>query len=43
MVWGETDKKANDLQARHFVARDMERYVEAKREAKVGFRKTEAR
>ena len=25
MVRGETDKKTNDLQARHFVARDLER------------------
>ena len=27
MVRGETEKKTNDLQARHFVARDLERYV----------------
>ena len=24
---GRTDKKTNDLQTRHFVARDLERYV----------------
>ena len=39
MVRGEPDKKANDLRTRHFVARNMERYVgsvEAKRKAKVG-------
>ena len=43
---GETDEKTNDLQTRHFVARDVERYVwciEAKRKAQVGHRKTEAR
>ena len=42
---GETDQKANDFQARLPVARDMERHagsVEAKREAKVRYRKTEA-
>ena len=42
MVLGETDKKTNDLQARHFVARDLERYVrsvEAKTRAKEGYRK----
>ena len=40
-----TDKKTKDLQARHFVARDVKRHVrgvETKREAKVGYRKTEA-
>ena len=39
MVWRETDKKTNDLQARHFVARDLERYVrrvETQRKAKTG-------
>ena len=33
----QTDKKSNDLQARHFVARDLERYVRCvgtQREAK---------
>ena len=36
---GETDKKTTDLQTRHFVARDLERYVgsvETQRKAKVG-------
>ena len=44
MVWEKTDKKADDLQSRHFVARDLERHVgsvKTKREAKVGHRKTE--
>ena len=38
----ETDKKTNDLQTRLSEARNLERYVrsvEAKRKAKVGFRK----
>ena len=42
----ETDKKTNDLQARHFVARDVETHVgciETQREAKVGYRETKAR
>ena len=46
MFRGETDKKTNDLQARHFVARDFERYVrcvETQRKAKVGYRETRAR
>ena len=41
-----TDEKATDLQARHFVARDLERYVrciETQRKAKVGYRETKAR
>ena len=45
LVREETDKKANDLQTRLCVARNLERYVgsvEAKREAKVGDRKNEA-
>ena len=45
MVWGTTDKEANDIQARLLVARDMERHVrsvETKREAKEDCRKTEA-
>ena len=45
LVREETDKKANDLQTRHFVASHSERpvrSVEAKREAKVSYRKTEA-
>ena len=40
----ETDKKTNDIQARHFVARDVERYVgciETQREAKVGYRRNQ--
>ena len=43
MVREETDKKTNDLWARDFVARDLERYVrciETQREAKVGDRET---
>ena len=43
---GRLDKKTNDLQARHFVARDLERYVrciETQRKAKVGDRETKAR
>ena len=46
MVREETDKKTNDLQTRHFVARDLESFVgrvETQRKAKVGYRKTEAR
>ena len=46
MVPGESDKKTNDLQARHFVARDLERYVrciETQRNTKVGYRVTEGR
>ena len=46
IVRGETDKKTNDLQARHFVARDLERYVwcvETQRKAKVDYRETKAR
>ena len=46
MVRGRTDKKINDLQTRHLVARDLGRYVgrvETQRKAKVGYRKTEAR
>ena len=42
----ETDKKTNDLQAIHFLAIDLERYVrcvEAKRKAEVGYRETKAR
>ena len=39
MVWGETDKKTNDLQARHFVAR----CIETQREANVGDRETKVR
>ena len=42
---GAADKEANDIQARLFVARDMERHVrsvETKRKAKVSYRKTEA-
>ena len=42
---GETDKKANDLQTRLFVARNLERYVgsvQTQRKAKVGYRTTEA-
>ena len=38
MARGETDKKTNDFQARHVVARDLERYlrcIETQREAKV--------
>ena len=45
MVLRETDKTANDLQTRHYVARILERYVgsvEAKRKSKVDYRKTEA-
>ena len=45
MVREETDKKANDFQTRLYVARKLERYVgsvETKREAKVGYRKTDA-
>ena len=45
MVWEETDKKENNLQTRHFVARDLERFdgsVEMQRKAKVCYRKTEA-
>ena len=40
MVQEETDKKTNELQARHFVARDLGRYVrcvETQRKAKVGY------
>ena len=46
MVRRETDKKTNDIQARHFVARDLERYVqcvETQTKAKVGDRETKAR
>ena len=46
MVGGATDKEANDVQARLPVAREMERHVrsvDTKREAKVGYRKTEDR
>ena len=46
MVRAETDKKTNDFQTRHFVAWGLERYVwcvEMQREAKVGYRETEAR
>ena len=42
LVWGAIDMKANDIQTRLFVARDMERHVgsvEVKRKAKVGYRK----
>ena len=45
MVQEETDKKANDLQTRHFVARDLAGYVgsvETQRKAKVGYRQIEA-
>ena len=45
MVW-ETDKKANDLQARHFVGKDEEtcvRCIETQREANVADRETKAR
>ena len=45
LVREETDKKANDIQTRLSVARNWERHVrsvEAKRKAKVGYRKTEA-
>ena len=46
MVQEETDKKTNDLQTRHFVTRDLERYVwsvQANKNTKVGYRKTDAR
>ena len=46
MVREETDKKTNDLQARHFVARNEETYVrciKTRRKAKVGSRETKTR
>ena len=46
MVRVKTDKKTNDLQTRHIVARYVEthvRCIETQREAKVGYRETKAR
>ena len=46
MVREETDKKINDLQTRHCVAGDLERYVrcvETQRKTKMGYRETKAR
>ena len=46
MVRVETVKRTNDLQARHFVARDLERHVrcvETQRRANVGYLETKGR